>query len=67
MKFFITLIGLLSLMSVAHSQSLQACIEEAEQNNPGIQAFELKYQVSKEKVNEAGGNAPASLTFSLET
>jgi len=54
MKFFITLIGLLSLMSVAHSQSLQACIEEAEQNNPGIQAFELKYQVSKEKVNEAG-------------
>ena len=36
-----------------NAQRLDNLIEEALANNPEIQTFELKYQVAKEKVNEA--------------
>ncbi|BAO55201.1 TolC family protein [Nonlabens marinus] len=35
------------------AQQLQRYIEEAEANNPEIQAFELRYNIAEEKVNEA--------------
>jgi len=35
------------------SQNLQSYIEEAQNNNPEIQAFELRYNIAEEKVNEA--------------
>ena len=35
------------------AQQLQSYIEEANSNNPEIQAFELRHNISEEKVNEA--------------
>ncbi|WP_419776398.1 TolC family protein [Maribacter flavus] len=35
------------------AQQLQTYIQEAEANNPEIQAFELRYSIAEEKVNEA--------------
>jgi outer membrane protein TolC len=35
------------------AQQLQSYIEEATANNPEIQAFELRYNIAEEKVNEA--------------
>lgn len=37
----------------AEAQSLQSYIEEAQANNPEIQAFELRYNIAQEKVEEA--------------
>jgi outer membrane protein TolC len=37
----------------AKAQQLQSYIQEAEANNPEIQAFELRYNIAEEKVNEA--------------
>ncbi|RRQ49473.1 TolC family protein [Maribacter algicola] len=36
-----------------NAQSLESYLEEAEANNPEIQAYELQYNISKEKVGEA--------------
>ncbi|MBL0682281.1 TolC family protein [Aquimarina mytili] len=44
-------IGLISISGQA--QQLQSYIEEAEANNPEIQAFELRYNIAEEKINEA--------------
>lgn len=44
-------IGLISISGQA--QQLQSYIEEAVSNNPEIQAFELRYNIAEEKVNEA--------------
>ena len=43
----------LSMFSISNAQQLDILIDEALTNNPEIQTFELKYQVAKEKVNEA--------------
>lgn len=37
----------------AKAQQLQSYILEAEANNPDIQAFELRYNIAEEKINEA--------------
>ena len=37
----------------AKAQQLQSYIQEAETNNPEIQAFELRHNIAEEKVNEA--------------
>lgn len=49
--FLVLMIGLFSISGQA--QQLQTYIEEAEGNNPEIQAFELRYTIAEEKVNEA--------------
>ncbi|HEA30632.1 MAG TPA: TolC family protein [Leeuwenhoekiella sp.] len=36
----------------AEAQQLQSYIQEAESNNPDIQAYELRYNIAEEKVNE---------------
>ncbi len=46
------IIGLLAVGFV-QAQTLQSYIEEAEANNPELQAFEIKYNIAKEKVDEA--------------
>jgi len=51
-KLFFILFGVLSF-SISNAQQLETLIEEGLANNPEIQIFELKYQVAKEKVNEA--------------
>ncbi|HMB64011.1 MAG TPA: TolC family protein [Eudoraea sp.] len=51
-KLLSILIGSL-MVGLASGQTLDSYIEEAEANNPGIQAFEIKYNISREKVGEA--------------
>jgi len=43
----------LLVSAFAKAQQLQSYIQEAEANNPEIQAFELRYNIAEEKVNEA--------------
>ncbi|MBC7000184.1 TolC family protein [Cytophaga sp. FL35] len=43
-------IGLISIGGQA--QQLQSYIQEAERNNPEIQAYELRYNIAEEKINE---------------
>jgi outer membrane protein TolC len=43
----------LFVSAFAKAQQLQSYIQEAESNNPEIQAFELRYNIAEEKVNEA--------------
>ncbi|SDD89480.1 Outer membrane protein TolC [Pricia antarctica] len=50
-KYLYLLIGTLSIASV-HGQELESLIQQAELNNPEIQAFELRYNIASEKVNE---------------
>lgn len=42
----------LGLIAPVQAQDLQFYIQEAEQNNPDIKAYELRYANAKEKVNE---------------
>ena len=46
-------IGLLMVSAVGNAQRLQSYIEEAQANNPNIQAYELRYNIAREKENEA--------------
>ncbi|MCW5515163.1 TolC family protein [Muriicola sp. Z0-33] len=48
----IILIGLLTA-GWGYSQTLASYIKEAEANNPEVQAFEIKYIISKEKISES--------------
>lgn len=53
MKHLKTIICLLFVSTFAEAQQLQSYISEAQANNPSIQAYELRYNIAKEKVNEA--------------
>ena len=53
MKRLYIILFTLSMFSISNAQQLDILIDEALTNNPEIQTFELKYQVAKEKVNEA--------------
>jgi outer membrane protein TolC len=44
--------GLLFVSAFAKAQKLQSYIQEAEANNPVIQAYELRYNIAQEKGNE---------------
>jgi len=46
------LIALLT-MGIASGQTLESYLQEAEANNPEVQAFEIRYHISKEKVQQA--------------
>ncbi len=50
-KALIIIIGL-SAVGLVRAQTLQSYIDEAEANNPEVQAFEIRYNISKEKVAE---------------
>lgn len=52
MKNLKIIIGLLLFSFYAEAQDLQSYIQEAERNNPDIQAYELRYNIAEEKVNE---------------
>ncbi|MFZ9003618.1 MAG: TolC family protein [Robiginitalea sp.] len=47
------LICCLLVSGVLHAQDLPAYIREARENNPELQAFELRYQIAEEKSREA--------------
>ena len=42
-----------SMVSAANAQTLDYYIQEAENNNPEVQSYVLKYNISKEKIEEA--------------
>lgn len=50
-RIIYTLIGLLAF-NVSNAQELETLIDEALNNNPEIQKFELQYSIASEKVNE---------------
>ncbi|WP_452600743.1 TolC family protein [Pontimicrobium sp. MEBiC06410] len=51
---YIILIGILFFaLAEGNAQDLATYIKEAQDNNPEIQAFELRYNIAEEKVNEA--------------
>jgi len=50
-RIIYTLIGLLTF-SASNAQELETLINEALNNNPEIQKFELQYSIASEKVNE---------------
>ena len=49
----LVILALLLVGIGGQAQQLQSYIQEAEANNPEIQAFELRYNIAEEKVNEA--------------
>ena len=53
MKNIINIVIGLLMVTALKAQTLDAYIQEAENNNPEVQAFELRYNISKEKVEEA--------------
>jgi len=53
MKNIKIILCFLLVSAFAKAQQLQSYIEEATGNNPEIQAYELRYKISEEKVNEA--------------
>src|SRR5690606_34192108 len=50
---YMVFIGICILSVRSYGQDLQTYIDEAISNNPEIQKFQLRYDVSSEKVNEA--------------
>ena len=53
MKNTMTIIAGLLMVTAVKAQTLESYILEAENNNPEVQAFELRYNIAKEKVEEA--------------
>jgi len=52
MKNIIIITWVLFVSAFAKGQQLQSYIQEAERNNPQIQAYELRYNIAQEKVKE---------------
>lgn len=48
----ILVLGSILLGQILNAQQLESLIEEASENNPEIQKFELQYNIATEKVNE---------------
>ncbi len=51
MKNIVHIICLLFVSVFGKAQDLQSYIEEAESNNPQIRAFEIRFEIAREKVN----------------
>ncbi|MDT0641939.1 TolC family protein [Zunongwangia sp. F363] len=52
MRYFLIIGIVLSTITQMNGQQLQSYIQEAEANNPEIQAFKLRYNIAEEKINE---------------
>ena len=50
-KIVATILGLFAA-GMAIGQTLESYIEEAETNNPAVQAFEIRYHITQEKIKE---------------
>ncbi|WP_297794165.1 TolC family protein [uncultured Eudoraea sp.] len=53
MKNITTIIIGLLMVTAVKAQTLESYILEAENNNPEVQAFELRYNISKERIEES--------------
>jgi outer membrane protein TolC len=52
MRYIILIVLVFFAFAETNAQQLASYIQEAEKNNPEIQAFELRYNIAEEKVNE---------------
>lgn len=52
MRYIILIVLVFFAFAEVNAQDLASYIQEAEKNNPEIQAFELRYNIAEEKVNE---------------
>ena len=52
MKNIIFILSLFFITALGKAQELQGYIQEAEDNNPEIQAYELRHSIAMEKINE---------------
>jgi cobalt-zinc-cadmium efflux system outer membrane protein len=52
MRYIILIVIVFFAFAEVNAQDLASYIQEAEKNNPEIQAFELRYNIAEEKVNE---------------
>lgn len=52
MKSITLFFSLLSFSALIRAQELQGYIQQAEVNNPEIQAYKLRYDIAQEKINE---------------
>lgn len=52
MKNTIVILSIFFVSAFTKAQDLQSYIHEAEANNPDIQAYELRYDIAQEKMNE---------------
>ncbi|MDC6353550.1 MULTISPECIES: TolC family protein [unclassified Robiginitalea] len=50
-KYVQIFLGIMSIAAI-NAQELESLIEQAELNNPEIQAYELRYNIASEKINE---------------
>ncbi|MDT7827125.1 TolC family protein [Pricia sp. S334] len=53
MKGIATMVSLLLVGVFVQGQQLQSYIQQAQDNNPDIRAYELRHEIAEEKVNEA--------------
>ncbi|WP_445385389.1 TolC family protein [Robiginitalea sp. IMCC44478] len=53
MKNRLLLLLIVFVSAVPRAQELQSYIQQALENNPGVQAYKLRYNISEEKINEA--------------
>ncbi|PVW13482.1 TolC family protein [Marixanthomonas spongiae] len=51
-SFLFPLVIFCFLSQISYAQTLESYIQEAQQNNPDIQAFELRYNIAEEKIDE---------------
>jgi outer membrane protein TolC len=52
MRYIILIVLVFFAFAETNAQQLASYIQEAEKNNPEVQAFELRYNIAEEKVNE---------------
>jgi outer membrane protein TolC len=52
MKSITSIFGLLFISVFTQAQDLQGYLQEAEANNPEVQAYKLRYDIAQEKMNE---------------
>ena len=65
MRYIILIVLVFFAFAEVHAQDLASYIQEAEKNNPEIQAFELRYNIAEEKVNEVNSLPNTEFNFGV--
>lgn len=65
MRYIILIALVFFAFAEVNAQDLASYIQEAEKNNPEIQAFELRYNIAEEKVNEVNSLPNTEFNFGV--
>jgi len=65
MRYIILIALVFFAFAEVNAQDLASYIQEAENNNPEIQAFELRYNIAEEKVNEVNSLPNTEFNFGV--